>query len=37
MKKFLTTAPVVAAVLVTFTAGLHDQRFFRLFPDLIIR
>ncbi|MCT0199864.1 Photosystem I reaction center subunit IX [Synechococcus sp. CS-1325] len=35
MKKFLTTAPVVAAIWFTFTAGLTIE-IFRLFPDLII-
>lgn len=36
MKKFLCTAPVVAAIWFTFTAGVTIE-VFRLFPDLIFR
>ncbi|MFM7548159.1 MAG: Photosystem I reaction center subunit IX [Cyanobacteriota bacterium] len=36
MKKFLSTAPVVAAIWFTFTAGLTIE-IFRFFPDLILR
>jgi photosystem I subunit IX len=35
MKKFLTTAPVVAAVWFTLTDGITIE-VFRFFPDLII-
>jgi photosystem I subunit 9 len=36
MQKFLTTAPVVAAIWFTLTAGITIE-IFRFFPDLILR
>lgn len=36
MKKFLSTAPVVATIWFTFTAALTIE-IFRFFPDLILR